>query len=624
MKVLVVGSGGREHALAWKLFASPRAEGIFCAPGNAGTALLGHNLDVQATDVEGVVSVAQARGVDLVVVGPEAPLAAGLVDALAERGIKAFGPTKAAARLEWSKAWAKEFLQRHRIPTAHAEVVESAQQARDAVARVGLPIVLKADGLAGGKGVWVCQDEQTLVTALDALFESAALGEAAARVLVEQYLEGPELSVLAFVDGERIAVMPPARDYKRLEDGDRGPNTGGMGGFTRPAYATPDLMGRLEWEVLRPTVQGMAAEGTPYRGVLYAGLMLTRDGPRVLEFNCRFGDPEAQVILPLLESDLLEICLAVAEGRLDPSSVRWGGGVTCGVVLAASGYPHDPRTGDVIGGLDDLEPGVLAFHGGTQLRTSSRFLGGTTRNVVTNGGRVLTVVATATTLAIARSLAYEGVDGIEFAGGRFRSDIALGEQDSVFAAAPDPWTLPKDAPDLQPAAIATVSQPAAPPTAAVPPVLLYAPSDADSSALAPTLEVLRSLGVECRLERASAHRDAATVEAAVRGAAERGARLMVVAAGGEPALPGLVASWSGLPTIGVPVATSGRAPQDSMLAAAAVPDGTPIAVVSADPAGARVAGWLAASILALADPLAMQRYRAAREAAVRTGGVVPA
>jgi phosphoribosylamine--glycine ligase len=358
--------------------------------------------------------------VDLTIVGPEAPLAAGLVDAFGERGLAAFGPTRAAARLEWSKAWTKEFLHRHRIPTAAAEVVDSESMARQAIARVGLPVVLKADGLAAGKGVFVVLTHADLETALEHLFRRRSVGDAADRVLVEQFLRGPELSVLAFSDGERIAIMPPARDYKRLLANDQGPNTGGMGGLTRPSYATGDVLDEVERRILLPTLAGMRAEGQPYRGILYAGLMLTTDGPRVLEFNCRFGDPECQLILPLLESSLAEACAAVVGGALRPAMLRWAGGRTYGVVLAAPGYPEAPSVGDPIGGLDDLPEGVVAFHAGT------RVSGG---RPVTSGGRVVTLVGSE------RSDVYAAAATITFRGKQFRPDIGL-EVPAVVGAAP--------------------------------------------------------------------------------------------------------------------------------------------------------------------------------------------
>jgi phosphoribosylamine--glycine ligase len=414
MKVLVIGSGGREHALAWRL--AREGMQVLVAPGNGGTPSA---VAIAATDLDGLAVLAERERVDLTIVGPEAPLAAGLVDSFMKLGLTAFGPTRAAARLEWSKAWTKDFLGRQAIPTARAVVVASEGAARRAIARAGLPVVLKADGLAAGKGVFVVTVASELETALEQLFRQRALGSAADHVLVEEYLEGPELSVLAFTDGERLAVMPPARDYKRLLDGDGGPNTGGMGGYTRPAYAPASLLDDVEQRILRPTLAGMRREGQPYRGVLYAGLMLTSDGPRVLEFNCRFGDPECQLILPLLKSRLADVCSAVVEGRLEPRQVRWADGRTFGVVLAARGYPDAPVPGHTIDGLDDLPAEVVAFHAGTR-REGGR--------LVTAGGRVLTLVGAE------RESVYTAAEHVVFEGKHFRRDIGAEVPRAVVAA----------------------------------------------------------------------------------------------------------------------------------------------------------------------------------------------
>ena len=414
MKILVIGSGGREHALAWRL--AREGMQVLVAPGNGGTPSA---VAIAAGDLDGLAALVERERVDLTLVGPEAPLAAGLVDSFTQLGLRAFGPTRAAARLEWSKAWTKDFLGRQSIPTARAHVVASEGAARRAIVRAGLPVVLKADGLAAGKGVFVATTEPEIEAALDQLFRRRALGSAADHVLVEEYLEGPELSVLAFTDGERLAMMPPARDYKRLLDGDAGPNTGGMGGYTRPAYATDSLLDEVERRILGPTLAGMRAEGQPYRGVLYAGLMLTSDGPRVLEFNCRFGDPECQLVLPLLKSRLADVCAAVVEGRLDAKQVRWEDGRTYGVVLAARGYPDAPVLGDAIDGLETLPTDVLAFHAGTR-REGGR--------LVTSGGRVLALVAAE------REAAYAAAEQVHFEGKHFRSDIGAEVPAAVAAA----------------------------------------------------------------------------------------------------------------------------------------------------------------------------------------------
>jgi phosphoribosylamine--glycine ligase len=419
LKVLVVGSGAREHALAWRLGLDGAQ--VLVAPGNGGTA---NTLPVAATDIGGLAQLAQRERVDLTIVGPEGPLAMGVVDTFVERGLAVFGPTRAAARLEWSKGWAKDFFHRHGIPTAGAEIVGSEAEARRAVARMGLPLVLKADGLAAGKGVFVVTTLSEVDAALAQLF--GQLVGAAEHVLVEELLVGPELSVLAFADGERLAVMPPARDYKRLLDDDGGPNTGGMGGYTWPSYATSFLLEDVEQRILRPTLAGMAAEGYPYRGVLYAGLMLTADGPKVLEYNCRFGDPECQLILPLLSSSLFDTCLSVSNGALRPSDVRWKNGRTYGVVLAAGGYPEAPRLGEPISGLHELSDGVMAFHAGTRIEEDGD-LSDENGRLITSGGRVLTLVGSD------RGAVYAAAEAIRFAGKQFRSDIGRDEANDILS-----------------------------------------------------------------------------------------------------------------------------------------------------------------------------------------------
>jgi phosphoribosylamine--glycine ligase len=407
VKVLVLGSGAREHALAWRL-ARDGAD-VLVGPGNGGTP---RTVPADVADVPGLVALAQRERADLTIVGPEAPLALGVADAFTAAGLQVCGPTQAAARIEWSKAWAKDFLTRHGLPTARAEVVSSAAAARREIARRGLPIVLKADGLAAGKGVFVVHTNADLDDALAQLFTHQTLGTAAAKVLVEDYLDGPELTVLAFTDGERLAVMPPARDYKRLGDGDAGPNTGGMGGLARPTYAPPALVDEITARVLRPAVAGLAAEGTPFRGFLYAGLMLTEAGIRVIEFNSRFGDPECQLLLPLLETSLVETCAAIAAGALDPATVRWAPGQTYGVVLAVPGYPRDPRLGDPIDGLDRVPPAVQVFHAGTR-RVGER--------LVTSGGRVVTLVSRD------RDAVYAAARTVQFEGVHYRHDIGAQE-----------------------------------------------------------------------------------------------------------------------------------------------------------------------------------------------------
>ena len=366
MKVLVVGSGAREHALAWKIAQSARVEALYCAPGNAGTAEVAENVPISASDVDRLADWTAEHRIDLTVVGPEDPLVRGLVDRLQERGLLAFGPTAAGAQIEGSKAFAKDLMARQGIPTARADAFDSADAAKGYLRSQPLPVVVKADGLAAGKGVVIARTLEEAESAVADCLERGVFGEAGRRVLIEECLVGPEVSVLALVDGRKAVPLIPACDYKRVFDADEGPNTGGMGSYAPPRFVTPEVYQDIAARVLEPTVRGLRDLGIDYRGVLYAGLMLTSEGPKVLEYNARFGDPETQAVLPLLESDLVEVMQQAATGSLDPSAIRWRQGACCGVVLASGGYPGSYATGEEITGLDRLDPGVAAFHAGTR------------------------------------------------------------------------------------------------------------------------------------------------------------------------------------------------------------------------------------------------------------------
>ncbi len=423
MNVLIIGSGAREHALAWKLRQSPKLTDLFVAPGNAGTAALAGNLAIDASDVDSLCRVASDHRVDLVVIGPEGPLSCGLVDQLAARGVAAFGPTQAAARIESSKAFAKELMLRHDIPTARSATFTRRIDASSYVDSLWGPVVVKADGLAGGKGVFVCDSKEEALRAIDLMMGTAAVfGEAGRTVLVEERLSGREVSAHAFTDGVTVAPMPFACDYKRALDGDEGANTGGMGAYSPALWLDEAVEQYVHQQITEAAVNAMAEEGAPFQGVLYPGLIVTREGAKVLEFNCRFGDPEAQVLLPRLRSDLLEICWAVVNSRLAEAEVDWSTDACVGVVMASGGYPDEYQTGYPIAGLGALEPDVLVFHGGTTLGEGGA--------VVTNGGRVLTVVAVAPTLAEARAKAYRNVQRIHFTRAHYRSDIAAPAQDA--------------------------------------------------------------------------------------------------------------------------------------------------------------------------------------------------
>ena len=413
MNVFVIGSGGREHALAWKLAQSPRVEHVFVAPGNGGTDGASRITNAPFNPH----SLISAPRPDLVVVGPEAPLAEGIVDALQAAGVRCFGPTRAAARLESSKVFAKEFMARHGIPTGRAAIFTAYEPALAYLRRSDGPVVIKASGLAAGKGVIVPETPAEAEVALRQIMVERQFGAAGDEVLIEERLTGPEVSLLAFCDGRTVAAMPPAQDHKRVFDGDRGPNTGGMGAYAPAPIAPPALVEELVAAVLRPAVEGMAAEGTPYVGVLYAGLMLTPAGPRVLEFNCRFGDPETQAILPLLESDLLDVLEACVEGALDRVTVRWRDAAAATVVAASEGYPGPYPKGREIAGIADAAalPGVIVFHAGTRRTADGR--------LVTDGGRVLAVTGVGADLRQALDRAYAGIRCIHFEGMHYRRDI---------------------------------------------------------------------------------------------------------------------------------------------------------------------------------------------------------
>lgn len=423
MRILVVGGGAREHALLWALHRDAPEATLFCLPGNAGTAQLATNLPGSATDIEAVTAAAKERAVDLVVVGPEAPLAAGLADRLRAEQIPVFGPSRAAARIESSKRFAKALMLEHGIPTAHAEVFTDRQRALQYLDRHPEPVVVKASGLAAGKGVVVCETRSQAKDVVSAML-AGSLGSAGSELLIEEYLEGEELSVLAVTDGEHFAMLPPAQDHKRIGDGDTGPNTGGMGAYCPVSIATPELLRRVASEVIEPVIRALGAIGAPYTGVLYAGLMIRPDGtPAVVEFNCRFGDPEAQAILAATPPGLLPVLRMVAEGGWMPTGTRFGAASRAAVttVLAAEGYPNAPRTGARISIPPQVEASgdVLVFHAGTRREPDG--------SLVVAGGRVLAVTAVAGDIAVAAARSREAAEAITFEGRQFRRDIGYRE-----------------------------------------------------------------------------------------------------------------------------------------------------------------------------------------------------
>lgn len=418
MNILVIGSGGREHALAWKAAQSPKADRVFVAPGNAGTAREGglENVDIDVMDLDGLANFAATNHVGLTIVGPEAPLVAGIVDKFEQRGLRVFGPTAGAAQLEGSKAFTKDFLARHKIPTAGYGNFTDVDEALAYVRQQGAPIVVKADGLAAGKGVIVAMTLEEAEAAVRDMLDGNKFGDAGHRVVVEEFLDGEEASFIVMVDGEHILPMATSQDHKRVGDGDTGPNTGGMGAYSPAPVVTDQVHQRIMEEVIRPTVAGMAAEGMPYTGFLYAGLMISPDGhPKVIEYNCRFGDPETQPIMMRLNSSLADLCLAALDGALDTVTAEWDPRPALGVVLAAGGYPDAYRKGDVIHGLDGADSDtVKVFHAGTREDDGQ---------VVTSGGRVLCVTALGDTVAQAQQRAYQAVQGIGWDDAYHRSDI---------------------------------------------------------------------------------------------------------------------------------------------------------------------------------------------------------
>jgi phosphoribosylamine--glycine ligase len=418
MKILVIGGGGREHALVWALARSPRRPVIFAAPGNPGIGELARCVPIAADDLDELVRFVETERIDLTVIGPERPLVLGLADRLRAAGRAVFGPSAAAARIEGSKHYAKTVMERARIPTPAAMFFEDARRAVDYLTQQPLPIVIKADGLAQGKGVVIASSHREAVETVEQFMTAKRLGEAGSRLLIEQFLSGDEITCMAVTDGRTIVPLLPSQDHKRVADGDQGPNTGGMGAYAPVPAVSPVLLARIEATVFRPLIAQLLAEGVSYQGLLYAGLMVCGGDPYVLEFNCRFGDPETQAVLPLLKSDFVQVCEAVAHGRLSPADVAWREGSAACIVMASEGYPEAPVTGRPIRGIDEAAalPGVMVFHAGTAIRDG---------RLVTDGGRVLGVAARGTTLPAALDEAYRAAALIQFEGKHYRRDIGV-------------------------------------------------------------------------------------------------------------------------------------------------------------------------------------------------------
>jgi phosphoribosylamine--glycine ligase len=423
LRILVVGGGGREHTLVWKIAQSPRVEKVFAAPGNAGTVAIAENLNLRPIDIEGLGKAAKEKGIDLVVVGPEAPLASGIVDYFGNLGIPIFGSTRAATQIESSKVFARNLMGKYGIPCPKGAIFSSYPEAREYLQEQHTPIVIKADGLAAGKGVIIANSPEEAHKALGDIMEAKIFSSAGDRVIIDEYLSGREVSLIAFTDGKTVSPMVPACDYKKIGDNDQGPNTGGMGSYSPPVFFSAQMTKKVTEDILLPTVKAMAKEGLPYKGVLYAGLMIINGEPVVLEFNARFGDPETQVILPLLKTDLVDILMAVVQGNLDRVEIKWSSEACVGVVVASGGYPGSYKTGFPIQGIDSVDKNVLVFHAGTKL--------GNDGVIYTDGGRVLAVVGLGRDMAEAREKVYHNISNIYFEGCYYRKDIALREIDRI-------------------------------------------------------------------------------------------------------------------------------------------------------------------------------------------------
>jgi len=581
MKVLVVGSGGREHALVWKIHQSPRVSKIFCAPGNAGIKRMAECVEISVTDVEALVSFAKEKKIDLTVVGPELSLTAGIVDVFEKEGLRIFGPTQAGAILEGSKVYTKEFLKKYKIPTAKFKVFKDRKKAKKYIDKCGAPLVVKADGLAAGKGVIVATTVKEAKDAVDLIMRDKAFGDAGDHLIVEECLRGEEASFIAFTYGKTVLPLPTSQDHKAVYDGDKGPNTGGMGAYSPAPVVTEKIADYVMKNVMLPTIKGMAKEGRPYKGMLYAGLMIDGDGVNVLEFNCRFGDPEAQPLLMRLKSDVVDIFDAVIDERLDRVEMKIDPRPTVCVVMASGGYPGKYATGKAIKGFKKASavPGVMVFHAGTTMKNG---------RVSSAGGRVLGVTAVGKDLQKAIDAAYKAVDHLSWTGSFFRTDIgakALTTRQKI---------------DSKPV------------------VGIVMGSDSDLPVMQAAADFLTSMDIPYEMTVASAHRTPERAATWAATAQERGLKLIIAGAGMAAHLAGVLAAHTDLPVIGVPLDASPLGGMDALLATVQMPPGIPVATMGIGKPGAKNAGVLAARILALenkelAEKVAQYKITMARE-----------
>lgn len=562
MKILVVGSGGREHALVWKMAQSRKVSKIFCAPGNAGIAQMAECVPIGAGDVDKLLSFVEKEQIDLTIVGPEDPLSKGIVDTFDKKGHKIFGPSKRAAELEASKSFSKKIMQKYGIPTAAGRSFTRYEQALRYIKKLKAPLVVKADGLAAGKGVFVCSTTKEAETALQKIMKAKAFGSSGDRVVVEECLTGEEASFIALTDGKTVLPLPSSQDHKAIYDGDKGPNTGGMGAYS-PAPIVDDLLHqKIMEQVMIPTIQGMAAEGIPYKGVLYAGLMIDGDQIKVLEFNARFGDPEAQPLLARVKSDIVPILEAVVEDRLEDCELEIDSRASVCVVMASGGYPGSYKKGMPISGLEAVKRmrDTVVFHAGTSQKEG---------NIVATGGRVLGVTALGPSVEKAIEKAYAAASKITWDSVYFRKDI--GQK-----------------------AVNRINRP--------PLVGIVMGSDSDAKTMAETAAVFKKFDIPFEMTVASAHRSPQRAAAFAETARERGIKVIIAAAGLAAHLAGSIAAHTTLPVIGVPIDAGALQGLDSLLSTVQMPPGIPVATVAIGKPGARNAGILAAQMLSLSDP----------------------
>jgi phosphoribosylamine--glycine ligase len=573
MKVLVIGSGGREHALVWKIAQSPRVNQIFCAPGNAGIAQLATCVPIGASHIEQLLNFAKDQGIDLTVVGPEDPLSMGIVDRFEAEGLRIFGASQKAAQIEASKSFAKTIMNQYGIPTAKGQAFTSYKQAAAYIRRIEAPLVVKADGLAAGKGVMVCATQKEALAALDQILKTRSFGDAGNTVVIEECLVGEEASFLAFTDGKTVLPLPSSQDHKPIFDNDKGPNTGGMGAYSPAPVVDRSLHTRIINEVMVPIVKAMAAEGRPYKGVLYAGLMIDGDRIRVLEFNGRFGDPEAQPLLVRMKNDIIPVMEAVIDGRLDQCRLEIDPRASVCVVMASGGYPGSYTKGLPITGLDAAGKikDVVVFHAGTALAKDQ---------VVANGGRVLGVTALGDTVQEAIKKAYKAVSKISWKGAQFRSDIG------------------------KKALVRLQTKPL---------VGIVMGSDSDFAVMESAVGIFKKFGIPFSMSVASAHRSPEKAARFAQSAAGRGMKVIIAGAGHAAHLAGVIAAHTTLPVIGVPIDSSALKGLDALLSTVQMPPGIPVATMALGKPGAKNAAILAAQILALADPVLAQRFIAFKQ-----------